>query len=651
MRNTRSNYDIIRNPREQEGFLCSLVSFLYSYIVSISESHHSRSIMWAIRRASVRIKSQPFPSATFRASCAKIETESSSYRDNSGFSEPPPLLSNRSLPINRFYSQTHGSQSFSIGTHSFSSQAGTENNGEEDDELQGSFIDAISDSEAISEDDDIAAEVPQNELDLSNNEEDSAENIRQGRKDTSGLFKVMVNSTVSSAKKALDKWVEEGNDLSRSEISGAMFELRRRRMFGKALQLSEWLDGQEKLELGERDYASRVDLIAKTRGIQKAESYIEKIPESFRGEVVYRTLLANSVQNTNTKKAEQIFNKIKDLKLPLTTFTCNQLLLLYKRTDKRKIADVLLLMEKENIKPSLFTYRLLIDTKGQSNDLAGMEQVLETMKTEGLEPDLRLQTILAKHYIFGGVKEKAITILKDIEGDDLKENRRVISSLLPIYALLESEDDVKRLWEICESDPKLDECLNAIDAFGKLKKVEEAEAVFEKMSKKWKQLSAKYYTAMLKVYAYNKMLTKGKNLVKVMSENGCRIGPLTWDALVKLYLESGEIEKADSVLRKASEQIQGKPMFATYMMILDQYAKRGDVHNAEKIFYRMRQDGYVSRFRQYNSLLQAYINAKVPAYGFRERLKADNVFPSKSLAGQLAQVDAFKKTAVSDLLD
>ncbi|KAL4558015.1 hypothetical protein LXL04_036211 [Taraxacum kok-saghyz] len=461
----------------------------------------------------------------------------------------------------------------------------------------------------------------------------------------------MMNSSSNSAKQALDKWVEEGNEPSKFEISGAMFELRRRRMFGKALQLSEWLEGQEKVEFAERDYSSRVDLIAKTRGLQKAESYIEKIPEPFRGEVIYRTLLANYVQQTNTKKAEQIFNKIKDLKLPITTFSCNQLLLLYKRTDKRKIADVLLLMEKENIKPSLFTYRLLIDTKGQSNDISGMEQILETMKTEGLEPDVKLLTILAKHYIFGGVNEKAKTVLKQIEGENVTENRRVVSSLLPVYALLGSVDDVTRLWEICETDPRLYECATAIEAFGRLKKVEKAESVFNKMSQKWNDLSAKYYTVMLKVYAYNKMLTKGKDLVKVMGEKGFRIGPLTWDALVKLYIESGEIEKADSVLKKAKEKMQGKPMFASYMMILEEYAKRGDVHNAEKIFYRMREDGYVSRFRQYSALLQTYVNAKVPAYGFRERLKADNVFPSKSLVGQLAQVDAFKKTAVSDLLD
>ncbi|KAI3677933.1 hypothetical protein L6452_37207 [Arctium lappa] len=630
--------------------------------------------MWAIRKASFRIKSQPFSSVAFRACYAKSETASSSYMDNTRFVEPPPHTSDRSLLLKRYSSRAHGAQSSFIGKHSFSSQAGTKSSGEEDDDLkydfseldatssldQGKNVEHESDNELISETglsesedegDDIAVEEPQNELDLSDTEKAAAKSNGRGKRASSGLFKALISSTSTTAKRNLDKWLEEGNDLSRIEISRTMLELRRRRMYGKALQLSEWLESQESVEFGERDYASRVDLIAKIRGLQQAESYIEKIPESFKGEVVYRTLLANCVLSTQTTKAEKVFNKMKDLKLPLTAFACNQLLLLYKRTDKRKIADVLLLMEKENIKPSLFTYRLLIDTKGQSNDISGMEQILETMKSEGLEPDLRLQAVLARQYVHGGLKEKAKMVLNEMEGNNLNENRMACSSLLHIYGLLGSANDVKRVWEVCSPDPRLEECMSAIDAWGKLKKVEEAEAVFDHMSKKWKTLSAKHYTSMLRVYANNKMLSKGQNLVKQMGESGCRIGPFTLDAIVKLYLEAGEIEKADSILKKGSQQIQTKPLFSTYMMVLDQYAKRGDVHNSERMFHRMRQDGYVSRFRQYNSLLQAYINAKIPAYGFRERMKADNVFPTKSLASQLVQVDAFKKTAMSDLLD
>lgn len=264
---------------------------------------------------------------------------------------------------------------------------------------------------------------------------------------------------------------------------------------------------------------------------------------------------------------------------------------------------------------------------------------------------LLLQAVLAWHYINGGLKEKAKVILQEIEGSDLKENRWACSVLLPLYASLGSVADVNRVWDVCKSNPQLDECIKAVDAYGKLKKVEEAEVAFDQMSKKFKRIPSRHYAAMLKVYANNKMLSKGKNLVKQMAESGCQIGPLTWDSLVKLYIDAGEVEKADSILRRAAEQNRVKPFFITYISIMDEYARRGDIHNAEKMFHRMRQDGYVSRLKQYHSLLRAYITAKAPAYGFKERLKADNVFPNKAMAEQLIQVDAFKKTAVSDLLD
>lgn len=405
------------------------------------------------------------------------------------------------------------------------------------------------------------------------------------------------------------------------------------------------------MELTERDYASRVDLLAKLRGLEKAENYIETIPESFRGEVIYRTLLANCVSQTNVKKAEQVFNKMKGLDFPLSPFACNQLLLLYQKVDKKKIADVLLLMEKDEIKPSPFTYQILIAAKGQANDIEGMDQIVETMQAEGIEPDIQTKAILAKHYAFAGLKEKAEDILREMEGENLKENMWVCRFLLPAYASMGKAEEVGRIWEVCESNLRFEDCLAAIEAWGRLKKVEEAEKVFEIMLNKWKKLSSRDYSVLLKVYANNKMLAKGKDLIRQMADSGCRIGPLTWDSIVKLYVQAGEVEKADSVLQKAVQQNNMKPMLNTYLLILNQYAQRGEIHNAEKIFYRMRQSGYVSRLSLYQTLIQAYINAKQPAYGMRERLKADDVFPNKNLASLLAQVDAFKKTAVSDLLD
>ncbi|XP_047307949.1 pentatricopeptide repeat-containing protein At1g80270, mitochondrial-like [Impatiens glandulifera] len=472
------------------------------------------------------------------------------------------------------------------------------------------------------------------------------------RKSSLMLLKSVTDS--SSVENALDKWIEGGNEVHKTDIYFLMVNLRKRRMYGKALQLSEWLESNKKVDFVERDYASRLDLISKTQGLQNGESYIGKIPESFRGEVVYRTLLANCAMTTNVKKAEEVFNKMMELGFPVTAFACNQLLLLHKRSDKNKIADVLQLMEKENVKPTLFTYHILIDAKGQAKDIQAIDQIFETMKEEGTEPDNKTLALIAKYYVLAGFKEKAKAFMKEIEGKNTKDLQKSAGALLSLYSGLGEEEEVRRIWKACEATANSQECLSAIEAFGKLNKVEEAEAVFNGMQKRWKfkkNPCLKQYTMLLKVYVDHKMLTKGKDLVKQMVESGLRIGPWTWDVLVNLYVVSGEVEKADSILTKAAMQNQMKPLFQSYMTIMEEYSKRGDVHNTEKMFYRMRQAGYVSRVRQFVTLVRAYAIAKVPAYGIKERIKADNIVLSKGLAAQLVQVDAFKRNPVSDLLD
>ncbi|CAL9046187.1 pentatricopeptide repeat-containing protein At1g80270, mitochondrial-like [Musa acuminata AAA Group] len=489
------------------------------------------------------------------------------------------------------------------------------------------------------------------ELSFLDSETDLSVEKKTQRRVESQLSKIIIENPRYSLNAKLDKWVEEGNPLGRGEISLVLLNLRKHRLYGKALQFVEWLEATNNLEFLEHDYATHLDLVAKAHGIQKAEKYIEEIPKSLRGEVLYRTLLYHCVSATDVKKAEDVFNRIKALGVPISAFACNQLLLLYKWVDQKKIADVLVMMEKENVKPNLVTYRLLIDTKGRAYDISGMEQILDTMKAEGVEPDLPTHAMVARHYVFAGLNEKAEATMREMEGDDIKENRAACRDLLRLYAALGKADDVERIWNICMSNPRIGECLAAIEAWGKLGQVENAEEVFENMLKIRKKLPTKYYNTLLKVYANNKLVSKGKELAKRMSDNGCYIGPMTWDGLIKLYAKAGELEKADSILLKASKQNESRPLFGSYMTVLDRYSARGDIHNAEKIFQRLKQIGYAVKLRPYQLLLQTYINAKSPAYGFRERMKADNISPNRAMAIQLTTADALRKTQISELLD
>lgn len=86
-------------------------------------------------------------------------------------------------------------------------------------------------------------------------------------------------------------------------------------------------------------------------------------------------------------------------------------------------------------------------------------------------------------------------------------------------------------------------------------------------------------------------------------------------------MKAGEVEKAASILSKAAERQSGGPVkqfFNSYMVVMEQYAKCGDVHNTEKWFHRMKQCGYTGHLRPFQILIQAYLKEKTPAYGLRK---------------------------------
>lgn len=309
---------------------------------------------------------------------------------------------------------------------------------------------------------------------------------------------------------------------------------------------------------------------------------------------------------------------MRDWSFLLSSFVCDQMLLLYCRTGRKKIASVLSLMDRENVKPSERTYSILVDAKGRLRDREGIKKVVMTMKARGMEPNNVTKANLAKHDASFGMKERARALLEQIDGGNLKRHQRDCKHLLPLYTMIGEVEQVKRVWKICEMNPFHDEATAAIEAWGKLNGVEEADKVLLRMLELGKKPCLRQYNGLLRVHADKKMLRKGKELIKRMGDEGIPIGPSTWDVLVRLYVEVAEVEKANSILQKAAEsqkKYSVKPLMVSYMYMMEQFAKRGDIQNTEKVFQRMREFGYTVTMRQFQALIQAYVNARPPAYG------------------------------------
>ncbi|GFS36822.1 hypothetical protein Acr_00g0048200 [Actinidia rufa] len=204
--------------------------------------------MWALRRASYPLKNRGFNIRASRISCAKSEVESCYSNEEYCNSDSCLVISDGYKALKRFYSTSHGSSKFLTGWCSFSSQAHSKGSDQEEDDLEDGFSelesparDEESGDELISEpelsdgeDDGDVVKEPQNELELSDTETDVTEKRSPRKRASSALFNAILVAPGFSVQTALDKWEDE-NDLTRSEIWLAMLNLRKRRMYGKAL--------------------------------------------------------------------------------------------------------------------------------------------------------------------------------------------------------------------------------------------------------------------------------------------------------------------------------------------------------------------------------------------------------------------------------
>ncbi|CAA3018831.1 Hypothetical predicted protein [Olea europaea subsp. europaea] len=183
---------------------------------------------------------------------------------NAAFIEPQEIPADGLHSFRRFYNKASNFWKLSIEVRGYSSQADSKN-GEEDEDLEEGFSElegptvsgAILEDNAGDENDDELISCPelseeessddgiqgtQNELEVIDNETDVAEKLSSRKMGTSALARAILDAPASSLGKFLDKWVAEGNEATRLEVLSAMLTLRKRRLYGKALQETIWVD-------------------------------------------------------------------------------------------------------------------------------------------------------------------------------------------------------------------------------------------------------------------------------------------------------------------------------------------------------------------------------------------------------------------------
>lgn len=152
----------------------------------------------------------------------------------------------------RYHNKQCESLKFYIGKHHLSSHAGMKSSEDEDDDLGDGFCEletqsrstpCESNDESISEselsdggNDDEVAGLKQ-EQELSDIKAERSKTKFEQKRTSVQLLNVVLRAPGFSTKTVLHKWVEDGNEVNKSDILMIILNLRKLRMYGKALQV------------------------------------------------------------------------------------------------------------------------------------------------------------------------------------------------------------------------------------------------------------------------------------------------------------------------------------------------------------------------------------------------------------------------------
>lgn len=365
-------------------------------------------------------------------------------------------------------------------------------------------------------------------------------------------------------------------------------------------QISEWMTNSKYIDQSPKYVAVQLDLISKVHGLEQAEKYFNKIPNTSRGLHVYGALLNCYVDAKSLDKAEAIMQKMRELGYA-TTLSYNVMLKLYSHKKEYEKLDALVEeMEEKGIQYNRVTLNIRLNTYATLSDIAQMEKLLMKMEADPIMTmDWSTYAAVANGYSKAGIRDKALEMLKKAEQlIKISSRRYAYEVLITLYASLGSKDDVYRIWNLHKKIGKFYNLsyLCMISSLGKLDDLDGAEKIFEEWEAKKRFFDFRLPNYLISAYCTKGLLEKAELFVRKLVESGNEPNASTWNRMALGYWTNNQMEKAVELMKKVilASQPGWKPNFAVLGSCLEYLKGNGDVDKVEEIKRLLEEKGHNS---------------------------------------------------------
>ncbi|CBI23460.3 unnamed protein product, partial [Vitis vinifera] len=355
-------------------------------------------------------------------------------------------------------------------------------------------------------------------------------------------------SSEVSVRQQLNHFLKSSKRVFKWEVGDTVKKLRDRKRFYPALKLSETM-AKRGMNMTISDQAIYLDLITKTRGVAAAENYFIDLPETSKNHLTYGALLNCYCKELLTEKAEALMERMKELKLGLSSMPYNSLMTLYTKIGQpEKIPTIIQELKSLDIMPDSYTYNIWMRALAAVNDISGVERVIEEMKRDGrVASDWTTYSNLASIYVDAGVFEKAEKALKELEKRNACRDLTAFQFLITLYGRIGNLLEVYRVWRSLRlAFPKTANVsyLNMIQVLVNLKDLPGAEKCFREWESGCSIYDIRVANALIGAYAKDGLLEKAEELKEHARRRGAKPNAKTWEIFLAYHLKNREMKQA-----------------------------------------------------------------------------------------------------------